>query len=156
MSAPRRRQGFTLLEVMVASSIFMITLSSVVAVAVIAIKRLADQNAAGEAVSILQGYMEENDLRPLRDPLLEDTTANVDPWDDDPSDCDHPVMNACHTSVLSRHTALGQQKDDGRYVIWWDVVDDFPVPGLKTVVYHARWGDAGARRHIYFASIKGS
>ena len=133
----RRMQGFTLVEVMVALVIFGLGFTAVVMMTT----GSAGSNATARAISgSAEKAAEQIELLtslPYEDPLLQDDAVNIGlAFIRNPL----PSVAAIAAGVYDSPNPVARPADyqvtspDGSYTTYWNVAEDTPVPGTKTIM----------------------
>ena len=123
-------KGFSLIEILIAITVFAIGILAVGKMQIAAIKGNSFANDLTKATTLAQDRMEKLIGLSYTDPLLggANTTAT------DHNDPNNPV--------------------DDRYNIFWNIVPDYPVINTKTIKVIVRWTDKGAEKSCNITSIK--
>jgi type IV pilus assembly protein PilV len=115
----RNQQGFTLVELLVALTIFALGLLSVAGMQVTAMRTNSSANTLTAATAVAEGVLEEVLARPIDDPIFSADAVGT-PWDFDPAT----------VGVQSSTTVTGA----GTYNAAFDVVRDFNgVPNVARI-----------------------
>ena len=138
-SGPRREDGFTLLEVIVALAILAFGLLAIASMQATAIKGNSKAMGLTEAAACAQDRMEKLMSLAYTDANLNDTnndgTAGLD-----------LTVNSSGT-VLADHSATGAASG---YTVYWNVAVNYPVNNVKTIRMIVRWTDRGSWRSATF------
>jgi len=122
-------KGFSLIEILIAITVFAIGILAVAKMQITAIKGNSFANDLTEATTLAQDRMEKLIGLSYDDTILDDTTATADH-----SDTNNPV--------------------DGRYNIFWNIVSDYPIINTKAIKVIVRWTDRGAEKSCNITSVK--
>jgi type IV pilus modification protein PilV len=131
------QKGFSLVETLIAVVVLTVGLLAVSLLQIGAMK--GNSNAIGRTmgVSIAQSYMDDLKSRSLDDPFLVDNGDNGDNLDDGQAS-----GGAAPVPGSADHSAGQVKADDGGvYTVFWNVADDVPVNGSKTVRVFVYWND---------------
>lgn len=146
-----RERGFTLIEIIVAISLFSIGLLAVASMQVSAIR---GNNLAGgvtEATSWVSDLMEKLMILPYDHANLVDTDSdgtNQDP-DGDGIDNDGGDFGLDDvTAVTADH-----QVSRGKYTVYWNIAVDAEAQDTKTVSVIVTWADHGIQKRISMKHI---
>ena len=134
------RKGFTLVEILVAVIILAIGILAVSQMTVMGMRVNTVVNRRMYARVVLARQFEWLQNLPDNDSLLANDGKNddIDELDSASADFVEVVID-----TVARY----------RYLTLWNVVDDMPEPGLKTVRVHVVWGPAN-QHHISSDLIK--
>lgn len=133
----RNQRGFSLVEALVAMVLLSIGLLGAGLMQIGSMK--ANTNAAGRTfgVGLAQSVMDDLRSRPLDDALLADTGDRGNDLDDGMAASGGNPVPADADQSMGQITA-----SDGRdYTIFWNVAEDEPVNGAKTLKLYVYWND---------------
>ena len=140
----RGEQGFTLVEVLISMAIFAFGILAVINMQLLSASINVKSRGMTEGIVIAQNKIEELQSLPFDDADLADTDANgalgldvFPPTDTDADDADH--------------TEAGTNP---RYTLFWNVEDDMPFNGTKTVRVIVRWNDKGVFQNFSIDMVK--
>jgi len=151
-------QGFTLIEILIAITVFAIGILAVGKMQITAIQGNSRANHLTEAATIAQSKMEELISLNYNDPLLDDgdldgtnQDADDDGIDDGGNDFglnDNTVGNADGTD---QYQAVGNLK----YNIFWNIAPDEPTTDTKIIRVIVTWrSHGGLTRNVSFDAVK--
>lgn len=123
-------RGFSLIEVMVASVLFLVTLAGVISSFHAATRLFAHYEAETSALAIGESVMEDLLLRGRGDPLLVDGSTTTFTVDED-----------------------GTPSAGGRFTVTWTVTGATPLDGLRTIDLRITWAD-GANRQVRLTTVR--
>jgi type IV pilus modification protein PilV len=132
--------GFSLIEVLIAITVFTIGILAVGKMQITAIKGNSFANDLTEATTLAQDRMEELIGLPYTDPLNDDTNGNQDNGLDD-------------TNATADHSDPNNPVDD-RYNIFWNIATNYPINNTKTIRININWTDRGAQKRVSITSMK--
>lgn len=133
-----REGGFTLVEVLIALVIFAVGVLGVAMMQLTAIKGNSVANRVTEASTLASGQIEDMLSWSYNDPRL---TANHDE--------EYTLLNGEKRTADGHETA-----DGGNYDLVWDVRDNTPVIGSKTVDLTVIWQHKGTTKTLVLSMIK--
>ena len=147
------QKGFTLIEVMIAMVVLCVGLLTLAQMQVSALNGNVSSNNMTVANTLAQDKLEELkglalDAGELADDNPDNNTAletlGADAAAPDHQDANNPIDSGGTTTGARRYTRV------------WNIADDTPVPGSKTVVVGVLWGannsSTGYPRHRVFMS----
>jgi len=150
-------QGFTLIEILIAITVFAIGILAVGKMQITAIQGNSKANHLTEAATIAQSKMEELISLDYNDPLLDDgdldgtsQDADDDGIDDGGNDFglnDNTVGNADGTDQY-------QTPGNLQYNIFWNIAPDEPTTDTKIVRVIVTWSHGGLTRNVSFDAVK--
>ena len=150
-------QGFTLIEIMIAITVFAIGILAVGKMQIAAIQGNSRANHLTEAATIAQSKIEELISLNYNDPLLADgdldgtnQDSNDDGIDDGGNDFglnDNTVGNADGTD---QYQAVGNLQ----YNIFWNIAPDEPTTDTKIVRVIVTWSHGGLTRNVSLEAVK--
>ena len=118
------RPGLTLLEVMVAFTILLIAGLALMPMAAYIMKTNLYNKRVAQARLLMQQYAEQFRSLDFGDPLISDDGDTTDLWD---------TLSYDHTDSVTVEGTL--------YVLGWNVVNDSPTSGVKTINIFVEWHD---------------
>ena len=124
------QRGFSLIEILIAITIFAIGILAVGKMQITAIKGNYFANDLTEATTLAQDRMEKLIGLSYTDPLL----GGNNPTATDHNDANNPV--------------------DGRYNISWNIDSNYPINNTKTIMVNVGWTDRGAPKEVSITSMK--
>lgn len=133
----RDQAGFSLVETLIALTILSVGMLALGLLQIGAMK--GNSNAAGRtnAVNIAQSLMDDLKARSTSDSLLDDNGDSGDNLDDG-----RAASGAQPTPDDADHSLGSVTGADGRaYTVFWNVDDDAPFSGAKTVRLFVYWND---------------
>ena len=145
----KNQRGFSLVEAMIAMVILSVGLLAVGLMQIGAMKGNTNALSRSDGVAMAQSQLDILRSLPLNDAQLVDTGSALD--------AGSAVGNANPNDALADHTNGVVAGSNGQqYTIFWNVVDNTPVPGTKTVRVYTYWTDQkfGLNR-VIFTSVLG-
>jgi type IV pilus assembly protein PilV len=133
-------KGFTLVEILIAITVFAIGILAVGRMQVTAIKGNYFANDLTKATTLAQDRMEKLIGLSYIDPLNNDTNANGKAGLDD-------------TSAAADHNDPNNPVD-GRYNIFWNIASNCPINNTKNIRVIVSWTDKGAQKRVSITSMK--
>lgn len=133
-------EGFTLVEVLVSAAIFAIGFLAIAQLQMTAIHGNRTARGTTEALSLMQSKIDSLRLLPINHPDLDDNNGGILGEPNDvtlTTDIGDP--GAAHADP--RVTAYGNV-----YQVFWNVAEDQPVAGLRTVRVIVAWSEGNDRR----------
>jgi prepilin-type N-terminal cleavage/methylation domain-containing protein len=148
------QKGFTLLEIMLAVTIFSVGMLAVASMQVTAIRGNYFSGATTDATTLAADRLEKMMNMDYLDPDLNDTdgdgtgedTAPVDGVDDDGGNFGLDDTDAA--------ADRSQTDASGTYTTCWNVAENVPVNNTKTVNVIITWSDGGSQRSFAMQGIK--
>jgi Tfp pilus assembly protein PilV len=134
----KKNNGFSLIEVVIAFSMMLIGFVAMLSLAGFLIK----SNSLSRGLSQARFLAEQQSER-LRS--LEWRSAALDD-DGDTTDLDDTTAPDYQDSTVLRNM---------HYKMMWNIADDFPRAGVKTIKIHILWTYSGLEKHISFTTYKG-
>ena len=135
------QKGFSLIEILIAITVFAIGILAVGNMQITAIKGNSFANDLTKATTLAQDRMEELIGLSYTDTLNNDTNANGKAGLDDAN-----VITADHSNP--------NNPVDGRYNIFWNIATDYPINNTKEIRIIVRWTDRGAQKRVSITSMK--
>jgi len=147
MSMNLKEKGFTLIELMIAMIVLGIGILALIEMQVAAMSGNSSANQMTIATTLAQDQIERLKGLSFFDAALTDTNAGnngalTNPTDDesfDLTDASNPMNESGGTTGLRR------------YRRFWNIADNTPIQGVKTVVVFVYWGtvdgDTGLTQH---------
>jgi len=130
--ARARRRGFSLIEVMAASSFLIVGLVGVIS-AIVAYQRMAaTERHMTQGIHVAEGTMEELLLAYPSDSSLAVGSHGPNHYDD-----------------TGKRVASG-----GRYLAYWDVTASTPVEGMRRVNVRVQWTEATGAKKVEFFTYR--
>lgn len=152
------QKGFSLIEAMIAMMILTIGLLAVGLMQVSAMKGNTNALSRTDGVAFAQSVMDRLRALPMSDALLTDTDGGVNlnagmatgGGDPNPAVADHPP-----TLLYGANPITGMNGQS--YTIFWNVTDNTPVTGAKTLRVFVYWTDPkfGLNRAIMTSVLGG-
>jgi len=121
-------RGFSVLEALIALALLSVGLLAMSQAQIAGLEGGKRSQEMTEAMHLLESWMEELACLSPDDPQLADTTTANNDSLEDPTTADH------QTSGLDAQGCPG-----GIYTLTWNVADDQPWSGLRTVVVMVSW-----------------
>jgi prepilin-type N-terminal cleavage/methylation domain-containing protein len=151
MKTKDNEMGFTLLEVIVAISVFTVGLLAVASMQVSAIRGSTLAGGVTEATSWLSDQMEKLMVLPFDHAQLADTDG--DGTDQDPDE--DGIDNNGGDFGLEDTTAASadHQANRGRYTLYWNIALGEEIKDTKTVNIIVTWTDHGIQKRISMKHI---
>jgi type IV pilus modification protein PilV len=135
------QKGFSLIEILIAITVFAIGILAVGRMQITAIKGNSFANDLTKATTLAQDRMEE-----LIGLSYDDTDSLDDTDTDDEAGLDDTNAAADHNDP--------NNPVDGRYNIFWNIATDYPINNTKTIKVIVRWTDRGTPKGVSITSIK--
>ena len=134
------QEGFSLVEALVAMVLLSVGLLAAGLMQIGSMK--ANANAAGRtfAVGLAQSVLDDLRSLPVDDDLLDDGTGDVD----GAGGLDDGMAAGGSPNPAEADQSMGQVTgSDGRnYTVFWNVAQDVPVDGVKTLKLFVYWNDS--------------
>ncbi len=134
-------RGFSLIEILIAITVFAIGILAVGNMQITAIKGNSFANDLTKATTLAQDKMEK-----LIGLSYDDTDSLDDTDTDDEAGLDD-------TSVAADYNDPNNPVD-GRYNIFWNIATDYPINNTKEIRVIIRWTDKGAEKKVSITSMK--
>ena len=146
-------KGFSLIEILIAITIFAIGMLAVGKMQITAIKGNYFANDLTEATTLAQDRMEKLIGLPYSDPLNFDNDVDGTNQDLDNDGVDDSGNNF---GLDDANTTTADQSDtvDGRYNIFWNIATDHPIDNTKEIRVIVTWTDRGAPKSVSITSMK--
>jgi type IV pilus modification protein PilV len=135
MSMNLKEKGFTLLELMIAMVVLAIGILALIQMQVAAMSGNSSANQMTTAVTLAQDQIERLKGLSFFDNALADTVSNNATLNNPPNtgsidhaDASNPINESGGTTGLRR------------YYRFWNIADNTPISGVKTVVVCVYWG----------------
>jgi len=135
------QKGFSLIEILIAITVFAIGILAVGKMQIAAIKGNSFANDLTKATTLAQDRMEELIGFPYDDTDLDDTDT-----DDKAGLDDNTTATADHND--------SNNPVDGRYNIFWNIATDHPINNTKEIRVIVRWTDRGTQKRVSITSMK--
>ncbi len=145
--------GFTLVEVLVALSLFMILAVGMLAISSEAYYRDALHRDTLTATALAKSKVEELVRARYDDPLLSDPDGGHDVGTDalgDPENFRRPD----HADEGNPLDAVGETAGLRKFTRVWNVGEGIPVPGVKTITVIVGWQDQRGRQQFVSQTIQ--
>jgi len=133
--AVRNAKGFTIIEVLITMAIFSIGFLGIAKLQFSSLKGNRNAFHISEVLSLAEGSMEQLISAPFST-VIDTNNDGVDGLE----------ANTAETADNSFTTL------DGRYIIFWNVADNFPANNTKTIKINIAWG--GGSKKMSFSYIK--
>ena len=133
-------RGFSLIEILIAITVFAIGILAVGRMQITAIKGNSFANDLTKATTLAQDRMEKLIGLFYTDPLNNDTNGNGKAGLDD-------------TNAAEDHNDPNNPVD-GRYNIFWNIARNCPISNTKEIRVIIRWTDKGAQKRVSITSMK--
>ena len=137
-------QGFTLVEVLISMAIFAFGILAVINMQLLSASINVKSRGMTEGIVVAQNKIEELQSLPFDDAELADTDTNgalgLDVFPPTDGDAD----NADHT----------EPGTNPRYTLFWNVEDNMPFNGTKTVRVIVRWNEKGVFQNFSIDMVK--
>jgi prepilin-type N-terminal cleavage/methylation domain-containing protein len=175
----RDEKGFSLIEILIGATVFSLGMLGIIALQLSSMKSTRFAGNMGLGMGLASSRIEELMLVPYDDTIFDDdngdgTDQDLDNDgldDDDPADTDSAAVDGVLNFGLDRncHTDLDAgcpaNADDylqlggwnGKYVLYWNVAVDEPIPNTKTINMIISWrvkDTEGGRQQVNFTTVK--
>ena len=151
-------QGFTLIEILIAITVFAIGILAVGKMQITAIQGNSRANHLTEAVTLAQSKIEELISLNYNDPLLDDGDldgTNQDADDDGIDDGGNDF--GLNDNTVGSADGTDQYHTPGnnlQYNIFWNIAPDEPTTDTKIVRVIVTWSHGGLTRNVSFDAVK--
>ena len=136
------QKGFSLIEILIAITVFAIGILAVGKMQIAAIKGNSFANDLTKATTLAQDRMEE---------LIGLSYDDTDSLDD--TDTDDEAGLDDNTTATADHNDSNNPVD-GRYNIFWNIATDHPINNTKEIRVIVRWTDRGTQKRVSITSMK--
>jgi type IV pilus assembly protein PilV len=147
----KTEKGFTLLELLIAMVIMGIAFVGLITIQISCINSISNSRGLTNAVILAQDKMEElKSLDPYH-PSLADTNPNNNGtlrYSIDPDTCDH---RESFEGAEGEGGKAGLNLSHAHYTRFWNIADNSPLPGRKTVMVIVSW--KSGRKSIAVSSV---
>lgn len=151
------QQGFTLIEIMIAITVFAIGILAVASMQISAIKGNSFASGMTEACTVAQDKTEEIMSLDYNDPKLNDTDG-----DGTNKDLNNDGVDDSGNDFGLNDTAAGSADGSAQYIgatsiqynISWNIAVDIPVAGTKSVRVIVTWIEKGMSKNVILNSVK--
>ena len=140
----RGEQGFTLVEVLISMAIFSFGILAIINMQLLSTAINVKSRGMTEGIVTAQNKIEELQSLPFNDAELADTDANGAAGLDIFPATDAVADNADHTDAVT----------NPRYTVFWNVENDTPFTGTKTVRVIVRWNSKGVFQNFSIDMVK--
>jgi len=147
----KSEKGFTLVELLIAMVILGIAFMGLANMQISSINSNTNASRLTKAIILAQDKMEEiKNLNPDHPDLADTNPGNNDNLRQsiDPNDCDH---REGHIEIKGESTQSVPDLHYGSYTRIWNVADNTPLPGRKTVVVILTW--ESGRKSVAVSSV---
>ena len=127
------QRGFTLIEILIAITIFAIGILAVASMQISSINGNADAQRITDASTIAQDQLEELMALDYNDPLLNDDDNDGTNQDANDDGIDDDGGNFGLDDTATPDGSKQFQGPSGRYDIFWNIAVDEPATGNKTI-----------------------
>ena len=134
-------QGFSLLEVIVAVSILTVGLLAIATLQGAAIRGNNGATAITIATTVATDRMEKLMALDIGSPQLQDSDSDG-------------TTGLNDTGAAADHALTGQRISGKSFDIFWNVADDSPNPGNKTIGLIVTWNDRGKTRRLELIQVR--
>ncbi len=140
----RNEKGFTLIEVLVSMAIFAFGILAIINMQLLSAAINVKSRGMTEGIVAAQNKIEELSSLPFNDAELADTDTNGAAGLDVFPPTDAAADNADHTDVAT----------NPRYTLFWNVEENKPFTGTKTVRVIVRWNEKGIFQNFSIDMVK--
>ena len=144
-------KGFTLIELLIGMAILGIAFTGLISMQISCLSGIRHSRNLTTAVTLAQDKMETLKGLPRDHPDLRDTTVANNSTLRQSSELSSSDHGEDHVLIKDSETQTGLDLDYTAYSRIWNVADNTPFPGKKTVVVLVTW-DAQAKR-VVFSSV---
>ena len=144
-------KGFTFIELLIGMAILGIAFTGLISMQISCLSGIRHSRNLTTAVTLAQDKMEALKGLPRDHPDLRDTTVANNSTLRQSSELSSSDHGEDHVFIRDSETQAGLDLDYTAYSRIWNVADNTPFPGKKTVVVIVTW-DAQAKR-VVFSSI---
>ena len=144
-------KGFTLIELLIGMVILGIAFTGLISIQISCLSGIRHSRNLTTAVTLAQDKMETLKGLPRDHPDLRDTTVANNSTLRQSSELSSSDHGEDHVLIKDSETQTGLDLDYTAYSRIWNVADNTPFPGKKTVVVIVTW-DAQAKR-VVFSSV---
>ncbi len=150
----KNENGFTLLEVLIATLIFVFGILVVGNMQITSIQGNSFANSLTEASTVAQDQIETLLNSSYSSTALSDTDSDGTNQDTDGDGIDDQGTDRQfglndNTTLTADHYTV-----NGRYTIYWNVAVDHPVSGTKTIRLIVTWNERGNQKQVVFDIVK--
>ncbi|MBW1931980.1 MAG: prepilin-type N-terminal cleavage/methylation domain-containing protein, partial [Deltaproteobacteria bacterium] len=145
--------GFSIIEILIAVTVFAIGILAVSKMQVMAIKTNHFANCLTDATTLAQDRMEELMGFPYTDSLNFDNDGDGTNQDLDNDGVDDNGNNF-GLDDANMTTADHGDTINSRYNIFWNIATDHPINNTKTIKVNINWTDRGIKKTVSITSIK--
>lgn len=157
------QQGFTLIEILIAVTVFAIGILAVASMQISSIKGNSSASGLTEAATLAEEKMEELMAIGYDDARLIDTDGDgtnqdadndgIDDGGDDFGLDDYP-QNPKGAPYLDQDFFTPSQIGPSQYNIYWNIAEDEPITNNKTIRVIVTWQGEGRARRVTLNSVK--
>lgn len=150
-------RGFTLVEILIALSIFAIGVLAVVRLQLASLQGNTKANVITMGTAAANSMIEEILALPYDNVLLDDTDNDGTGQDPDGDGVDNNGGNFGlddATAATADHQQAAGNPDGPPITFFWNVAVDHPVAGAKTVNVITTWTDKGVPRQVSYSFVK--
>jgi len=149
-------KGFSLIEILIAITVFAIGILAVGNMQITAIKGNSFANDLTKATTLAQDRMEKLIGLSYTDTLNFDNDGDGTNQDLDNDGVDDSGNNfgLDDANVTTADHSDPNNPVDGRYNIFWNIATDHPINNTKEIRVIVRWTDRGAQKRISITSMK--
>ncbi|PLX80270.1 MAG: hypothetical protein C0616_08810 [Desulfuromonas sp.] len=137
--------GFSLVEVMISMMIFAICMLGLAKLQLTALHTNMKARETTEAVSLAQGKLDELRLLPFTHPDLQDYNSA--------GDTGFATGGLPDSGVDADNLQTGVNASGRLYDLFWNIADDVPVSGAKTIRMIVHWRERGGERQVKIDSV---
>ena len=146
------QKGFSLIEILIAITVFAIGILAVGKMQITAIKGNSFANDLTKATTLAQDRMEKLIGLFYTDPLNNDNDGDGTNQDSDKDgdDDDGGNFGLDHADAATADNSAV----DGSYSIFWNIATNHPIDNTKTIRVIVKWTDKGAPKKVSITSMK--